>query len=87
MERISGKEKIRQSKMHNISDIVFYRNNLDIKIDNKNYSFDISKISKRLLNASEAERKFYQISPSGYGIHWPAIDEDLSIEGLLQINK
>ena len=23
--------------------------------------------------------------PSGYGIHWPLIDEDLSIDGLLGI--
>nr|WP_253276482.1 DUF2442 domain-containing protein [Synechococcus sp. PCC 6312] len=27
----------------------------------------------------------YQVSPAGYGIHWPLIDEDLSINGLLRI--
>jgi hypothetical protein len=35
--------------------------------------------------ATEAERNFYKISPSGYGIHWPAIDEDLSIKGLINL--
>jgi Protein of unknown function (DUF2442) len=38
----------------------------------------------RLLNASEAERKKWQIGGGGYGIHWPDIDEDLSTEGLLR---
>jgi hypothetical protein len=38
----------------------------------------------RLLNATEAERNDWQIGGGGYGIHWPAIDEDLSTEGLLR---
>jgi hypothetical protein len=25
------------------------------------------------------------MSPAGYGIHWPMIDEDISIDGLLGI--
>jgi len=27
----------------------------------------------------------YRISPSGYGIHWYAIDEDLTTKGLIQL--
>ena len=38
----------------------------------------------RLLNATEAERNDWRVSGGGYGIHWPAIDEDLSTEGLLR---
>jgi hypothetical protein len=38
----------------------------------------------RLLNASEAQRKNWQIGGGGYGIHWPDVDEDLSTEGLLR---
>jgi len=38
----------------------------------------------RLLNASEAQRKNWQIGSGGYGIHWPDVDEDLSTEGLLR---
>ncbi|MFM1841469.1 MAG: hypothetical protein RLZZ490_200, partial [Cyanobacteriota bacterium] len=37
----------------------------------------------RLYTATDAERNLYKISPSGYGIHWPAIDEDLSVKGLI----
>jgi hypothetical protein len=38
----------------------------------------------RLFNATEDQRVNWQISAAGYGIHWPEIDEDLSIEGLLR---
>lgn len=38
----------------------------------------------RLLNATEAQRKNWQIGGGGYGIHWPDVDEDLSTEGLLR---
>lgn len=46
---------------------------------------DLKIASSKLLNASEGERNLYRISPSGYGIHWPLIDEDLSIEKLLKL--
>jgi hypothetical protein len=38
----------------------------------------------RLLRASEAQRNNWQIVGGGYGIHWPDIDEDLSVEGFLR---
>ncbi|MGA7219496.1 MAG: DUF2442 domain-containing protein [Candidatus Sulfotelmatobacter sp.] len=38
----------------------------------------------RLLNATYAQRKNWKIAGGGYGIHWPALDEDLSTEGLLR---
>lgn len=37
----------------------------------------------RLERASVTERANWQRSAAGYGIHWPEIDEDLSVEGLL----
>ncbi|MDO8965439.1 DUF2442 domain-containing protein [Algoriphagus sp.] len=46
---------------------------------------DLKVVSSKLLDASEGERNLYRISPSGYGIHWPLIDEDLSIEKLLKL--
>jgi Protein of unknown function (DUF2442) len=36
----------------------------------------------RLKNASAAERASYEIMPMG--IHWPLIDEDLGIAGMLK---
>ena len=37
----------------------------------------------RLLHAGKAERKRYRIIGNGSGIHWPDLDEDISIEGLI----
>ncbi|MBS4029418.1 MAG: DUF2442 domain-containing protein [Ignavibacteriales bacterium] len=54
-------------------------------VDGKEYTFSLKKISSRLYNASKIERLAFRISSSGYGIHWPLIDEDLSIDGLLGI--
>ena len=38
----------------------------------------------RLLNATPKQRRNWEKSGGGYGIHWPDIDEDLSTEGLLR---
>jgi hypothetical protein len=35
----------------------------------------------RLLKAAPAEREAVEISP--FGLHWPALDVDVSVEGLL----
>ena len=39
----------------------------------------------RLKNAAAAQREAYEITPMG--IHWPALDEDLSITGMLKGRK
>ena len=38
----------------------------------------------KLLKATDAQRRNWQICGGGYGIHWPDLDEDLSTEGLLR---
>ena len=38
----------------------------------------------RLQDANEVQRRNWQISGGGYGLHWPEIDEDLSTAGLLR---
>ena len=37
----------------------------------------------RLLHATPAQRPGYRIRPSGRGLHWEALDEDMSVPGLL----
>ena len=37
----------------------------------------------RLCRASATQRKQYRLIGQGIGIHWPKIDEDISVEGLL----
>jgi hypothetical protein len=38
----------------------------------------------RLLHATPEQRTNWQVAGAGYGIHWPEIDEDISVEGLLR---
>ena len=52
-------------------------------VDGQAYRVDLSSVSSLLANAKDSARRSYSISPSGYGIHWPEIDEDLSIDGLI----
>lgn len=37
----------------------------------------------RLLHGTRQERGNYELIGDGEGIHWPALDEDISVEGLL----
>jgi len=37
----------------------------------------------RLKHATQPERKNWQIIGEGMGIHWPDLDEDISLDGLL----
>ncbi len=37
----------------------------------------------RLAYGMPEERAHFQISGAGYGIHWPDLDEDIGVEGLV----
>jgi hypothetical protein len=37
----------------------------------------------RLLNATPTQRAKWELMGAGRGVHWPEIDEDLSVEGML----
>jgi hypothetical protein len=37
----------------------------------------------RLLHGTREEREHYELIGEGEGIHWPDLDEDISVEGLL----
>jgi len=70
--------------IHQISSVKIDGEDLIVSTGQQSYSFKIVDVSKRLSQASEIEKNNFQISPSGYGIHWPQIDEDLSLNGLLK---
>ena len=72
-------------KHHKIENIRFKGNELLITIDGGEKRFPLNDVSSILENASDEERYSFEISPSGYGIHWPMLDEDISIDGLLGI--
>ena len=38
----------------------------------------------KLLKATLKQKSHWEVCGGGYGIHWPDLDEDLSVEGLLR---
>lgn len=40
--------------------------------------------SWRLSDATAAQRSRFRLIGSGQGVHWPDVDEDISVEGMLQ---
>ncbi len=72
-------------KVHDIQKLSFEDGRMHLQVDGRQYTFDLVDISLSLLRASPEERMRYEISPSGYGIHWLSVDEDLSIDGLLGV--
>ncbi len=57
---------------------------LGLLVGNRKVRIPWEKCSKRLAAATNQERLKAELSPGGYGIHWPLIDEDLSVNGLLR---
>lgn len=65
----------------------------DVEVDSSTLRIDLSdgrSVSTplvwypRLLNGTTRERRKWQLIGDGVGIHWPDLDEDLSMEGILQ---
>lgn len=69
---------------HKLEAIHFNNDFLILTIDGNELTIPIDQLSAKLQAATGVEREMYRISPSGYGIHWPLIDEDLSVNGILR---
>jgi len=70
-------------RKHEVQGIDFEGSTMTLRVDGQSYRVDLLSVSERLANASVVARQTYSVSPSGYGIHWPEIDEDISIDGLI----
>jgi hypothetical protein len=53
-----------------------------ILVDGRTVSVPLSW-SWRLEQATPAQRAKFVIAPSGLGVHWPDVDEDISARGML----
>ncbi len=71
------------NKYHKVQKVSVKDDKLFLKVDGKECVFQLSNISDKLANAPDIVREKFEISPSGYGLFWPLLDEDLSIDGLL----
>lgn len=58
---------------------------LRLVINGQQFQLAWEDCSSRLANATPAQRLHMEVSPSGYGIHWPEIDEDLAVKPLLEL--
>ena len=57
---------------------------LRLVVDGRAYTIRWDQCSERLAKATFEQRQRMDIAPSGYGISWPEIDEDLTINWLVQ---
>lgn len=56
---------------------------LVMALHNRRVCIPWSRCSPKLAAATFADRQLAKLSPGGYGIHWPNIDEDLAVETLV----
>jgi hypothetical protein len=73
------------SQQHHVQSLEFQGQMMVLQVDGHLYQIPIAQASPLLAQASERDRHHYHIAPSGYGIHWPTLDEDLSINGLIKL--
>jgi hypothetical protein len=73
-------------KAHNIQRVSFSGTIMHLRVDGKDYQIDVAGESERLRNATQEQRENLEISPAGYGIHWPDVNEDLSTDGLIGVS-
>ncbi len=72
-------------KYHVVEDIRVEHGFLHLVVDGKSIKRALKTLSPRLATATSEDLTNFEVSPSGYGIHWPTLDEDISIDGLLGI--
>ena len=72
-------------RAHHVETISLRGTTMVLRVDGKDYEVDISQQSQRLASATPEQRQNFVVSPSGYGIHWPDLDEDLSVDGLIGV--
>jgi len=72
------------NKFHRVQSVRAEAAYLYLTVGTQRYRIQWAKCSPRLAKATRPQRQHFEISPSGYGLHWPEIDEDLAITPLLQ---
>ena len=71
-------------KIHEVEIIKTDVSHLYLRVDGQLFRIAWLDCSAKLKAARQTEKEFMEVSPSGYGLHWPLIDEDLAITPLLK---
>ena len=72
-------------RAHQVQVVSFCGSLMRLRVDGRDYEVDLARQSERLAKATQEQRENFEIAPSGYGIHWPDLDEGLSIDGLIGV--
>lgn len=75
------------NKIHNIEPQGLTDKTLELIVDGHTHVINLAKQSKKLAKATQAQLEDFIIAPSGYGIHWSQLDEDLAIDPMIGIQN
>ncbi len=82
--RIFKENNVMIETKHRVRIVSVDDNKLTLEIDGKIVSAEWKELSARLAEAPRVARESIVDSAAGYGLHWPLVDEDLSIDGILR---
>ncbi len=73
------------NKIYDIQDFMVTPEEISFMIKGENIRVPLENSGSILLQkAKEEHLKIFEIDSDGIGVHWPILDEDLSISGLLR---
>ncbi|MCK4517616.1 DUF2442 domain-containing protein [Candidatus Babeliales bacterium] len=73
------------NKIHEVKSKGLNGSILELIVDSCTYRINLANESEKLAQATPAQLEDFIVSPSGYGIHWPQLDEDLALDPLIGI--
>ena len=73
------------SEHHRVEAVRIEGGVLHLTVDGQDLAYPLKDVSTLLAAAKDEDLQAFEVSPSGYGIHWSSLDEDISIDGLLGI--
>lgn len=73
-----------KEKLFDISHVALNGHLLSFKINEISVTGDLASMSDVLARASKEQVANMIVDPVGVGFHWPALDEDLSVKGILR---
>ena len=72
-------------KVHNVNNLEVSDQGIRFEIAGNLISLPLAQTASTILpNADLKKLRIFELDPYGIGIHWPLLDEDLSIAGLLK---
>ena len=71
-------------KQYNINSVALNGHMLSFKANGILVTCNLAKVSDVLAQATKEQVANMIIDPVGVGFHWPALDEDLSVNGILR---